>query len=241
MRHFAALITTAFLSSQLTSLADIRVGETIGIDFDNAGNGKGIAPPGKSRFNHFTEGKGIKNGETLTYTKPLRTTKGRPLNGVSFSFTNNTGQSTNRIKDQEGQPGPGLLSAPSISGDRILSNDTLEMPINKDGHFVLTFSGLDDTLSYTLTGGYQGSRPNFDAIWSADGQSFESLLQAGYGTLTGLRTDGRGTLKIIVQKRTKHVILAGLTLTATIAPYSSDKHAALINLGSTTLLLNHTK
>lgn len=57
---------------------------------------------------------------------------------------------------------------------------------------------------------------NFDAIWAVDGKSFTTIPAGGvgYGTLTGLSTDGSGNLAITVTKKQLHVIVAGLTLTA---------------------------
>ncbi|MGJ8673454.1 hypothetical protein [Rubritalea sp.] len=240
MRIITTFLITNLVTYALPVFAGIPLGETVGIDFDSSNHG-GKSPAKSLIFNHFDDGKGIINGDTLSYSKPLITTESKQLTGVGFSLTNNTGQVTNRVNEQEGYGGSGVFSEPSIYADRILSNDTASMKLDENAHFLLTFSGLDDDLSYNLSGGYDCANDNFDSIWSAGDQSFKSLAGSGYGTLTGLRTDGRGTLVIRVKRNTKHVTIGGLTLTATVTPFLSDKHSALMHFGSTSLLLNQSQ
>ena len=85
---------------------------------------------------------------------------------------------------------------------------------------MFTFSGLDDSLTYEVTGGYlhAPANANFNTTWDIDGQSattdnVSGLPDAGYITLTNLATDGSGNLSITVT-RSVQLFVAGLTITA---------------------------
>ena len=84
---------------------------------------------------------------------------------------------------------------------------------------VFTFSGLDDNVTYQVTGGYLHVSPNdnFNSTWDADGKSATTANEsgspdAGYATLSGLSTDGNGNLEITAT-RSVQLFVAGLTLT----------------------------
>ena len=223
--------------------ASLLLGDTIGIDFDNTGNfngpsnpSLGVAPEASTNFNHFDgsnfQGGGIANGTTATFANTLINTDGQNVTGVTFSLTNNTGRDTNRaLSAQGGNPGGGLFTDSSIVGDRIISNDAGSGRITDgddviDGvsdraHFVLTFTGLDQDLTYDLSGGYDVDNAGFDAIWQADGQTFTTNgagSSVGYDSLFGLSPDLNGALTINVVRRNNnngsHVTVGALSLTA---------------------------
>ncbi len=195
--------------------ADIVPGQTIGIDF-----GSIAAPVAGSNFNHYSDVT-IANGATESFPGTLIDTTGIAVAGVGFSVTNHSGQATNRAASSGGLEGSGLMSDATIYGDRIISNNTTGEPLAAGGYLLFTFTGLDDGLTYELTGGYDQNSDNFNAVWAAGGQSFttDGDPGVGYGSLTGLTTDGSGNLVITVT-RTLHVAAAGLTLTA-VSPSSN--------------------
>ena len=108
---------------------------------------------------------------------------------------------------------------------------------------LFTFTGLDDSLTYDLTGGYDGANANFDSIWSFDSSStgitttqndsiasFLSEPGSGYGSVTSLQTDGSGNLVIQVTRDTLHVN-AGAAV-----PVPEPSSAALLGLGGLVLI-----
>lgn len=184
-------------------------GRSIGIDFTDA---NGLAPVAGSNFNNYSDVT-IADGATEAFVGTLIDTQGDQLTNVGFTVTNNSGQATARA-DVTGLEGSGQMSDVSIYGDSIISNNTGGNPLDASGNLVLTFTGLDDSLTYNLTGGYDQNNDNFNATWEADGKSFTTDNSAtGFDTLSGLSTDGSGNLVITVT-RSLHVAIAGLTLEA---------------------------
>jgi len=101
----------------------------------------------------------------------------------------------------------------------LTDGDTIIDGSSDRGHLVLTFSGLDDSLTYDLTGGFDSNNNNFNAIWQADGQTFTTATvgNVGYGTLNNLQTDGSGNLVINIIRTgndSGHITVAGLSLEA---------------------------
>ena len=228
----ATLFITALAGITLAGTADasLLAGDTIGIDFNGS-----VATTG-TNFNAFSED--TDDGATASLLS-LINLSGATVTGVTFSLENQTGQNTERA-DFTTQGAEGTLAGPlseqAVWDDGYISNNQGAAPLDVDGFFLLTFSGLDDELTYDLTGGFDnnGGNANFDATWSADGQSFTTLTTnsdpagAGYGTLTGLSTDGDGNLEITVARNTLHVTVGGLTLTSVVPEPSS---LALLGLG----------
>ncbi|MDF7799604.1 hypothetical protein P4C99_09010 [Pontiellaceae bacterium B1224] len=191
--------------------ADIAEGQIIGIDFG------GIAPAGVSTFNQFSVGgdastAGLVAGATNTLTS-VADISGSTVSGVQFSLINNSGQIAWDFVN--GSAGYGLMTDASVYGDALISNNASGRNLPAGAHFVLRFTGLDDSLTYELDGGFEFNNQNFNATWEADGQSFTTDINngAGWGTLTGLSTDGSGNLDIMVT-RSNHIAVGGLTLEA---------------------------
>uniref|UniRef100_UPI003563BD73 hypothetical protein n=1 Tax=Pontiella sp. TaxID=2837462 RepID=UPI003563BD73 len=196
--------------------ADLSLGQTIGIDFGS------IAPAAGLNFNSYSDVT-IANGATESFGGTLIDTGGNAVSGVVFSVQNLSGQATGRATASPGTEGAGLMTDSTVYSDWLISNSTSGEPLDPGGYFVFTFTGLDDDLAYDLTGGFDSNNNNFDAIWSADGQSVTTSPSGdgGYATLEGLATDGSGNLEIAVARNTLHVTAAGLTLTAVTPPLPS--------------------
>ena len=101
--------------------------------------------------------------------------------------------------------------------DCIIANNQGAAPLDPGGFLTFTFTGLDDFLSYNVTGGFNGINTNFDSLWEAGDQSFLSTpgAETSYQSLTGLSTDGRGNLVVTVTRNTLHVNVGALTIEAT--------------------------
>ncbi|MGJ8653771.1 MAG: PEP-CTERM sorting domain-containing protein [Opitutaceae bacterium] len=152
------------------------------------------------------------------------------VSGVSFTFLNSSGQIAWDFSG--GADGDGDLidaAGSTVWGDGIISNDAASRTVvHTTDTFVFTFAGLDDSLTYDLTGGWDSNNANFETIWSADGKSFTTdpngAANAGFGTIVGLETDGSGNLEIIVSgtnaNPAAHITVAALTLTAVPEPSS---------------------
>ncbi len=193
--------------------AGINAGQTIGIDFGS------ISPAAGLNFNNYSDVT-IADGATESFSGTLVDTDGSTVDGVGFSVQNNTGQATGRALASSGTEGYGLMTNSTVYSDWLISNNTSGNPLDAGAYLVFTFTGLDDSLVYDLTGGFDSNNDNFNATWSADGQSFTSDTtgDVGYGTLEGLTTDGVGNLEIRVTRSILHVTAAGLTLTAVTPP-----------------------
>lgn len=189
---------------------------TIGIDFG------ATAPVGDTVFNQISVGGSATNlglaANGVVGLASLVDIDNAPVAGVGFSLSNATGQIAWDFSNATTE-GAGLMTDVSVHGDALISNSASGRTLPAGAKFVLTFTGLDDSLFYDLTGGWDHNNLNFNATWAADGQSVvssptNSVVGAGYVTLTGLSTDGNGNLVITVTKLNNHVTVGGLTLTA---------------------------
>ncbi|MGJ8673055.1 cadherin domain-containing protein [Rubritalea sp.] len=201
----------------------LLAGRSVGIDFG------AIAPVDGSHFNHYSD-TSIENGATESFGDSGATlidSAGNELSDVSFSVTNKSGKASFTLSNGTG--GNTELDDTSLYTDCLIANDNAALRmIDGDalidgsgdrGHFVFTFSGLDDSLVYNLTGGFYNNNANFNAIWQADDESAVTNASSdGYVTLTDLSTDGSGNLVINVVRASnangKHVTIAGLELEA---------------------------
>ncbi|MEP2776266.1 MAG: PEP-CTERM sorting domain-containing protein [Luteolibacter sp.] len=229
----AAVIASLFAATTGSDAA-LLLNQTVGIDFG------GTAPAGSTTFNQVSVGgdastPGLADMASTTAIS-LVDTNNTAITGTQFSVTNNTGQIAWDFSG--GVEGSGLMTDASVYGDGIISNNASGRNLSAGANFVLTFTGLDDSLTYDLTGGWDNNNNNFNATWSADGKNFfaDTTASVGYGTLSGLTTDGSGNLEITVTK-SNHVTIAGLTLTAVPEPSS----AALLLGGMGVLMLGRRR
>lgn len=215
-------VTTFGLTAQ--THAQIALGEIINIDFGT------IAPTAGSNFNQFDAfTNNIDTGTSLAFSAlpsspTLIDSTGATVTGVDFIVGNESGQNTSRANVTNGSTGPTPFDDATIFNDSIISNNQGAAPLASGGFLTFTFTGLDDSLRYNVTGGYDGSNTNFDSIWSAGAQSFLSTPGAStsYQTLSDLQTDGSGELVITVTRDTLHVNAGALTLEAVAPPADSD-------------------
>ncbi|MEP4077181.1 beta strand repeat-containing protein [Haloferula sp.] len=181
-----------------------------------------VAPDPATNFNAFDAE--TLDGASAAFVGTLIDLDGDSVTGVGFSVTNNMGKTS-------GLTGVGGTSAPAPFDDATIyvdnygganvgngsRPDTGTLP---DGaNLVFTFSGLNDSFTYTVSGGYDSDNNNFNTTWDIDGQSATTNSGGGDGfiTLTGLSTDGSGNLEIMVTKSVQ-LFVAGVTLTAESTP-----------------------
>ena len=210
-------------------------GEVIGIDFASPepafGDDSSATPTAGSNFNAFDIQ--TADGATASFVGTLINLDGDSTS-VGFSVTNNMGKSTG-LTGIPGQPGPApfddaTIGVDNYGGANVGNSSRADFgPLSADANLVLTFSGLDDSLSYQVSGGYlhTSANDNFNTTWEIDGQSATTVntsgaQDAGYITLSNLTTDGSGNLEITVTKSVQ-LFIAGLTLTA-----SSDAPETLL-------------
>lgn len=211
--------------------AQLNIGDTIGVDFGS------VAPTGTNTFNQISVGgdastAGLVNGASVVLNS-LVDVGNNAVSGVAFTFTNNTGQIAWDHNTNQGQAGIGFMDDVSVYGDGVISNNASGRNLPADAHFTMTFTGLEDGYTYDLSGGYEFNNANFNATWEADGQDFTTNIAGGegYGTLTGLTTDGSGNLVITVT-RSNHVEVGAFTLTAVPEPSSYALLAGCLALGA---------
>ena len=197
----------------------------IGIDFASPGPVFGtdtsLAPAAGTNFNAFDTQ--TADGATAAFVGQLIDLNGASTN-VGFSVTNNMGKDSG-LTGIGGQAGAAPFDDATIGVDNYgganVGNasraDAGTLP--EGANLVFTFSGLDDSLVYGVSGGYLQSPPNdnFNTTWAADGQSATTantsgLPDAGYITLSGLSTDGSGNLEITVTKSVQ-LFVSALALT----------------------------
>ncbi|BDS07218.1 hypothetical protein NT6N_22580 [Oceaniferula spumae] len=239
------LLTGLALAASLTGAANaaIVVGDVIGIDF-------GSTPyAGGGNFNDFGH-PNIANGASSAFVGTLVNLDGNDVTGVGFSVGNFSGDNTADALISNGSAGSAPFDESSIYVDALISNDSNGTGnLDPGGYLTLTFTGLDDSLTYNLNGGFDGTNANFNTTWSFDSgsagisttqnDSISSFLAAsgdGYHIREGLQTDGSGNL-VIQLTRTNHVNVGGLTLSAVPEPSTT----ALLGFGGFALILRRRK
>ena len=208
--------------------AQLVIGDSIGIDFGTTGTvfgtDSGVAPAAGTNFNEFNTQ--TADGETASFSGTLIYLDGTEATNVGFSVTNNMGKDSGGT-GIAGDSGPAPFDDVTIGVDNYGAANVGNPSradggvLAADGNIVLTFTGLDDSLLYEVTGGYLhgGGNNNFNTTWDVDGQSATTdnesgLADAGYVTLSDLCTDGSGNLEITVT-RSVQLFIAGMTLEAT--------------------------
>ena len=177
--------------------------------------------------------------------------------GVSFSLTNDTGFWGWDFGNGTGGDGA-LIADSNVWSDGIISNDNVAKNLVASvDFFTLTFTGLNDALTYDLVTGYnRGDNVNFDRVTTAGGTTIVTNSGATvlgipdpnappvdlYAEFTGLTSSG-GVLSFTVTGENEndlatvadHVVIGATTLTAQQVPEPSSA-LALVGLGGAAFL-----
>jgi arylsulfatase A-like enzyme len=165
--------------------APLGAGTEMGIDFGND-------PLPSNNFNApaFVQTGSIAAGGIVDTTNTV-------VDGVGFSWTSNNILFGNSSGGNVTAGDPAVFNSSNTDDWYGISN------VGTDGTITLTFSGLDDALTYDLIIGGAGGTGDAtagraDTLWTVDGQSattraFETDGSA-YVSFTGLSTDGSGNL-----------------------------------------------
>lgn len=232
------------LSVTGTTQAAISLGDVIGIDF----GGTAATPVADNYWNDFGAVGGNNttlgldhdeqsvNAYTVNLTDLVRLSDGAST-GVGFTLVNSTGQIAWDF-DQSGAAGiegdGGLITAGGVNvyGDGLISNDasgrTTESGVD---FFYVTYTGLDDGLTYDFVSGWDHGNSNFDTTWNVYSDStFTTIVDtfttdvtgdpgAGYGSFSSLSSSG-GELYLGVtgDGGAAQIVVAAATLTAVPEP-----------------------
>jgi hypothetical protein len=190
-----------------STAAPLANGTVIGVDFGPT------APTPASNFNQVNT--------TVSVTIPsgsVTNSSGLIVGGVSFSVSTPGSWSNNDAASSGDLPGQ-----PAAFDDTHLTDWIGEATGGAD--LTLTFSGLDDALTYDLVigSGFINNGTNVDTTWTADGLSATTGHGVGanaYVTLSTLSTDGAGNLVISAADAgdSDITVVSALTLTATNNP-----------------------
>ncbi|MGE9270698.1 MAG: PEP-CTERM sorting domain-containing protein [Verrucomicrobiales bacterium] len=149
---------------------------------------------------------------------------------VTVTLTGTNGDFGNNIA-----PGAGLgeTDASSIYADHLAANDLAGPDL-----ITVTYSGLDDSLSYTLTGGMarSGNTSAFEQTYNVGGIDYDYTGTSGvdaYAEYTGLSSTG-GVLTFTVSDYTDSDLASISQMSLTVVPEPSS--AALLGLGALALL-----
>lgn len=205
--------------------ATMVVGTEIGVDFGQ------VAPTNNMNGAAVTSG-----ADGSIAVGSLTDTSSVMVDGVGFSWVT-AGAFNNSDADgtKAGQP--------AVFNDSNLTDWLGVAHALSGGLITLTFTGLDDSLSYDLLIGAAFTDDIASATWTADGQSDTTVSNVGadaFVTLAGLETDGSGNLVITsagAGARPDLSAVAALTLTAVPEPST----AVLLGLGGIALILRRRR
>jgi len=193
-----------FLALAVGAQAAITAGDELAIDFGNTA-------PVVANWNQIST-------STLSIVDLKRLSDGALTGvGVAVTVTSPNGNFVNNIA-----PGAGLGSTDaSIYNDHLAAND-----LGANDSITVTFSGLDDSLSYTLTGGMarSGNTSAFAQTYTVGGVAYDYTGDSGvdaYAEYTDLSSSG-GVLTFTVSdyEDTDLASISQMTLTAVPPPDS---------------------
>ena len=197
---------------------------TVGFDFESPAPAFGAMSVGTdptTNFNLFDTQ--AADGLTVTQGGFVDLT-GAPMMGLGLEVTNNLGKDTGLTGVTSNQTTVSPFNDTSIYSDNYGAANVGNMDrpdfglLTDDSNIVLTFTGLDDELSYNVTGGGAFNNDNFDTIWTAGDVSAttDSVSTTGgeFVTLSGLATDGGGNLAVTVTRANVQLLFAAVTIEA---------------------------
>ena len=213
----------AITLASATAQAQLAIGDVAGFDFESPTPVFGdmsVGTDSSTNFNLFDTQ--AADGETVMQSGFVDLT-GAPIMGLGLEVTNNLGKDTGLT---------GVVSNPTVSpfNDTSIYSDSYGAAnvgnmdradfglLTDDSNIVLTFTGLDDELSYNVTGGGAFNSNNFDTVWTAGDVSATtdstSATGGAFVTLSDLATDGSGNLTVTVTRANVQLLFSAVTIEA---------------------------
>uniref|UniRef100_UPI00356588E6 beta strand repeat-containing protein n=1 Tax=Pontiella sp. TaxID=2837462 RepID=UPI00356588E6 len=149
--------------------------------------------------------------------------------GVGFTLVNSTGQiAWDFAGGTDGDGGLIEAAGADVYGDGLISNDQASrVTVSGVDFFLITFTGLDDNLTYGFVSGWDHDNANFDTRWNVySDNGFTNVTDTfltdvtggdneGYGSFSGLTSSGGELyLGLTGDGGAAQIVLAALTLTA---------------------------
>jgi len=229
LSKLASYILASGLLASSANAATLVGGTQIGIDFGRAGT--------TNNFNGAATGSAAAGSLAAGTVNDLTATV---VDGVGFAWTAGAFNSDFAADHADFTPS----NLPTIYNNSNLEDWLNNNATGAGAGITLTFSGLDDSLTYNLNIGTAWIlNPDLDVNYAADGQNFTNdsdVSAKAYGDLLGLSTDGSGNLVITVSSDStsrNDAAVSALVLTAVPEPSS----AALLGLGGLALILRRRK
>ena len=214
----------AIALASATAQAQLAIGDVAGFDFESPAPVEGPASVGTdatTNFNLFDTQ--AADGTTVMQSGFVDLT-GTPIVGLGLEVTNNLGKDTGLTGATPNPTTVEPFNQTSIYSDsygagNIGNEERADFGLlTNDSNIVLTFTGLDDDLSYNVTGGGAFNNENFDTIWTAGDVSAttdsDSTTGGEFATLSGLNTDGNGNLTVTVTRANVQILFTAVTIEA---------------------------
>ena len=226
LNTFCCVIAITLASA--TAQAQLTIGDVAGFDFESPtpvfptdGSSAGVGTNAATNFNLYNTQ--AADGTTVMQSDFVDLA-GAPVTGLCLEVTNNLGKDTGLT---------GVVSNPTVSpfNDTSIYSDSYGAAnvgnmdradfglLTEESNIVLTFTGLDDELSYNVTGGGAFNSNNFDTVWTAGDVSAttDSVSATGgeFVTLSDLATDGSGNLSVTVTRANVQILFTAVTIEAT--------------------------
>lgn len=221
--HYRSLglsVAGLLMASVSGSNAAVIVGDVIAIDF-------GATAPAVSNWNQISE-------SSLSDSDLVRLSDGASTGvGVTVTLTTDSANAGDYINNAVPLDASLGETDGSIFNDHLAAND-----LSGPDLITVTYSGLNDSLSYTLTGGMRrtGSTGAFEQTYTVGGVDYNYTGTAGvnaYAEYTGLSSSG-GFLTFTVSDFSDTDLASISQMTLTVVPEPSS--VALLGLGSLALL-----
>ena len=222
----------------------ITVGTVIGVDFESPspafGTG-GVGTASATNFNTFDVQ--VADGATASFAGTVIDTLGVSIAGVGIEVENNLGKATGLTGVVSAATTVAPFNETSIYSDNFGAanvgniNRADSGTLAADANIVITFTGLDTSFLYDLTGGgvFGSNNPNnFNTVWTSGTVQATTDSDSSSGgefvTLAGLAPDSSGELSVTVTRANVQLLFSAVTLTAVPEP-STSLLAGLAGLG----------
>ena len=206
----------------------ITVGTVIGIDFESPSPVFGTGSVGTASATNFnTFDVQAADGATASFVGTVIDTLGVSILDVGIDVTNNLGKATGLTGAFSGATTVAPFNETSIYSDsygaaNVVSSTRADSgTLAADANIVITFTGLDTSFLYDLTGGgvFGSNNPNnFNTVWTSGTVQATTDSDSSSGgefvTLSDLAPDSSGELSVTVTRANVQLLFSAVTLEA---------------------------